>query len=123
MNPERRRSPRVCAELHVELRHLGRPATTAAELTRDISAGGVFIDTSVGLEVGTEVALEIAAGEGLEPVRLFARVVRVEERPLQPGSTSTDAVRGMAFAFIDGDPAEIERLVALAKQQRGTNAR
>ncbi len=113
---ERRQSPRIPVELHVEFRHLGRPSETFAELSKDISAGGVFLDTTVGLTLGTEVAMEISPGPGVRPIKLRAKVVRVEEEPPTTGSRVTARVQGMGLMFLDSDPGEVSRLVSLAKQ-------
>ena len=103
-------------ELHVEFRHLGRPSDTYAEISRNLSAGGVFLDTTVVLEMGTEVALEIAPGPGTRPIRMRAEVVRVEEEPVSTGSRVTTRTRGMALRFLDSEPHEVQRLLTLAEQ-------
>ncbi len=113
---ERRQSPRIPVELHVEFRHLGRPSETFAELSKDISAGGVFLDTTVGLTLGTEVAMEISPGPGVRPIKLRAKVVRIEVEPPTTGSTVTARVQGMGLMFLNSDPGEVSRLVSLAKQ-------
>lgn len=113
---DRRRSPRLPVELHVEFRHLGRPSDTYAEISRNLSAGGVFLDTTVVLEMGTEVALEIAPGPGTRPIRMRAEVVRVEEEPVSTGSRVTTRTRGMALRFLDSEPHEVQRLLTLAEQ-------
>ena len=113
---ERRRSPRLPVELHVEFRHLGRPSEGYADISKNLSAGGVFIDTTVALELGTEVDLEIAPGPGIRPIRMRAEVVRVEEEPVTTGSKVTAPTRGMALRFTDSDPEELDRLLTLARQ-------
>lgn len=114
--PERRRSPRLPVELHVELRHLGRPSETYADICRNVSAGGVFLDTTVGLELGTEVDLEITLSPGAKPIKMRAEVVRVEEEPVTTGSKVTTRTRGMALRFLESDANEISRLLSLANQ-------
>jgi uncharacterized protein (TIGR02266 family) len=113
---DRRKSVRLPVELHVEFRHLGRPSEGYADISRNISAGGVFIDTTVGLELGTEVALEIAPGPGVRPIKMRAEVVRVEEEPVSTGSKVTARARGMALRFKESDPNELNRLLTLARQ-------
>lgn len=120
--PDRRKSPRLPVELHVEFRHLGRPNESYAEISRNLSAGGVFLDTTVGLELGTEVDLEIAPGPGVRPIKMRAQVVRVEEEPVSTGSKVTTRTRGMALRFIDSDPEEHARLLTLAKQMHNEGA-
>ncbi|MBK8010364.1 MAG: PilZ domain-containing protein [Deltaproteobacteria bacterium] len=112
---ERRRAPRFPVELHVEFRHLGRPAETYAEITRNLSAGGVFLESTVTLPVGTVVELEIAPGSNIRSIKLRAEVVRVEEETVTTGSRVTARVRGMALSFLEPDPVEHGRLMALAK--------
>jgi hypothetical protein len=121
---ERRRAVRYAVELRVEFKHLGRPLDTYADITRDISEGGVFVDSTVGLEVGTEVALEISPSPGTPPIRMHAEVVRVEEEPGQTGSKATSRARGMALRFKETDAAtgELARLINLAKQMQISNA-
>ncbi|MEQ8278135.1 MAG: PilZ domain-containing protein [Deltaproteobacteria bacterium] len=118
---ERRQSPRLPVELHVEFRHLGRPSESYAEISRNLSTGGVFLDTTVVLELGTEVALEIAPGPGTRPIRMRAEVVRVEEEPVATGSRVTTRTRGMALQFLDSDPHEIQRLVTLAQHMTSSD--
>jgi uncharacterized protein (TIGR02266 family) len=112
---ERRESPRVLVELRVEFRHLGRPNETYADIIRNLSQGGVFLDTSVGLPVNTELELEVSPGPGARPVRLAAQVVRVEEEPVGTGSRVTTRTRGMALRFVNADPSEVSRLMGLAR--------
>lgn len=119
---ERRRSPRLPVELHVEFRHLGRPTESFAEIVRNLSSGGVFLETSVGLELGTEVALAIAPGPGARPIRMRAEVVRVEEEPVTTGSKVTARTRGMALRFLDSDPRELSRLMQLAEHMSAAGA-
>lgn len=119
---ERRKAPRVAAECRVEFKDLGRPTDTYADLSRDLSTGGVFIETSVGLEVGTEVALEITPGGGVPPIRLLGIVARVEAQPAQSGSKETRRTRGMALRFTSGELGELERLVSLVERARREGA-
>jgi hypothetical protein len=113
---ERRQAPRFPVEVRVEFKHLGRPQDSFADLSSDLSAGGVFVKTSVGLELGTELALEIAPGPGAPPILMRAEVVRVEEEPGATGSKATTRTKGMALKFIDADQAELSRLLNLANQ-------
>lgn len=111
---DRRRHPRLPVELHVEFRHLGRPQETYADIARNLSAGGVFIGTTVALELGTELTLEIAPGPGSRPIKVRAEVVRIEEEPVGTGSKVTARTRGMALRFVEVDAAELQRLVTLS---------
>lgn len=56
---------------------------------RDLSPGGLFIDTPYPLDVGAELVLELCPPGEAEPVYLFGRVRRVElrrRRDEQPGA-------------------------------------
>jgi hypothetical protein len=113
---ERRQAPRFPVELRIEFKHLGRPLDSFQDLSKDISAGGVFVKTSVGLELGTELSLEIAPGPGAAPILMRAEVVRVEEEPGATGSKATTRTKGMALKFLDTDAGELSRLLNLANQ-------
>jgi len=113
--PERRQSPRTPVELRVEFRHLGRPSETYADIIRNLSHGGVFLDSSVGLPLGTTVELEVSPGPGARAIRIAGEVVRVEEEPVGTGSRVTARTRGMALSFKDPDPGELNRLLGLAR--------
>jgi uncharacterized protein (TIGR02266 family) len=121
MGEERRQFSRLPAELRVEFRHLGKPRETYRELTQNLSEGGVFVETSVGLSVGTALALEISPGPGAPPIRLHAEVVRVEEEPGETGSRTTQRCRGMGLRFVDPTAAELSRLVDIAKRLQGAD--
>ncbi|MBI2376095.1 MAG: PilZ domain-containing protein [Deltaproteobacteria bacterium] len=115
---DRRRFPRVPVELRINWRDLGRPKETYTEISQDLSAGGVFVATTVGVEEGSLLDLEIAPGSG-PPIRLRAEVVRVEEELARTGSKTTSRVRGMALKFLDDDTGQLERLRALMDKMEG----
>ncbi|MEZ4454911.1 MAG: PilZ domain-containing protein [Nannocystaceae bacterium] len=81
---DRRRSPRV-ESIHLvtyETAKTEDAATAGASVievgrTLDVSAHGVRVETSMGLPVGSELALEIAVGERV--IRAGGRVVHAEE--------------------------------------------
>ena len=64
---------------------------------RDLSLGGIFVNTSVRPSVGEEVELEIEVRGG-EPIRISAEVVRAVS-PI-----------GVALRFVDTGKETIERL-------------
>jgi hypothetical protein len=64
---------------------------------RDLSLGGIFVNTSEKLRVGQEVELEIQV-RGAEPFRISGEVVRV----VQP--------IGAALRFLETPPEILERL-------------
>ena len=107
---ERRRAPRLPVELSVAFRDLGRPEESHADLVRNISAGGVFIETSVGLPVGTAVAVGIQLDPRGRSIELEGEVVRVEWQSGTTGSRSERRVQGLAVLFRPGQPAVVTLL-------------
>ena len=101
--------------MRVEFRHLKRPEETFAETVRDVSDGGLFVATTVGLEPGTLVSLDIRPGPGVRPIHIKAEVVRVEESWGETGSRQEGRTRGMGLRFVASEPGEVERLSALAR--------
>lgn len=86
-----------------------------AELCRNISAGGVFVGSTVTLEVGTRVQLLVSSGPRMPPVQVEAEVLRVEDEPVGTASKVTRPARGMALGFLPNQMGEVERLVRLAE--------
>lgn len=101
--------------MRLEFRHLKRPEETFAETVRDVSEGGLFVATTIGLEPGTLVALDIRPGPGSRPIHIKAEVVRVEEAWGETGSRQEGRARGMGLRFVASDPKEIDRLLAVAR--------
>jgi len=112
---ERRRHARLPVQLRVEFRHLKRPEETFADTVRNVSGGGIFVATTVGLPEGTLLSLDVRPGPGLRPIRLQAEVVRVEESWGETGSRQEGRTRGMGLRFVTNEPGEMERLLALAR--------
>ncbi len=112
---ERRSSPRFAVELRVEFRHLGRPQESFAEIAKNLSTGGIFVETSVGIPLGSQVVLEIAPSRSAKPITVHAEVVRVEEEPGTVGSKAVARTKGLGMRFLASDAAEVARLFALAK--------
>lgn len=112
---DRRESERQPVELRVEFRHLGRPHETHVEVARNLSLGGAFVETTVGLELGTAVSLEISPGPGSRPIKIVGEVVRVEEEPVSTGSRVTARTRGMALRFTEANETELSRLLSLSQ--------
>ncbi len=125
--PDRGWVAKLPVELHVEFRHLGRPRETFADLTKSLRAGGVFIDTTVVLDKGTRVVLEVSPSPGSRAIRVQAQVAGVEEERVGTGSKVTSRTRGMELTFLDPDPGEMSRLMTLARhlsseETHGTDA-
>lgn len=114
---ERRRSARQLVELSVHFRHLGRPEETYEDIARNISMGGVFIETSVGLPLGTPLWAEISFEGDTPPVTVEGEVVRVEEQAVTCAK-GEPPVRGLAVEFRPGQPA-LEALMARIKRLEG----
>lgn len=118
---ERRRSPRWTVELAVAFRHLGRPDESHEDVVRNLSEGGVFIETSVGLPLGTPLAIEVALEDppGRDVVTVEGEVVRVEWQVGRTGSTEERTARGLAVAFVPGQERVVNRLLARARARAG----
>ena len=84
------RLPVVAGALAVEARETGTGESYVGQ-TRDLSAGGCFIEHAATPRIGAEVRLFICNDEGREALRSMARVVRVE-----PGA-------GFAVEFLHAD--------------------
>jgi hypothetical protein len=63
---ERRRSPRIAANLDAQYRRLGRDTTTAEVATVDVSHGGVRITASTQMAVGDVLQLVVEMPQGIE---------------------------------------------------------
>lgn len=120
---ERRRAPRISLEVDVDVSdahnfYVGR--------TRDISIGGLFIESPIGIDVGTEVGLKLRIGG--EPFVLSCRVawrhldddgkpfgfgVEFQRLPLATRRSIQAYMRKRAPEIIDlGGPADPEPLQA-----------
>lgn len=78
---ERRRFPRVRAELEMEFRPLADPEGLAGSLSRDLSAGGVRLTTDRFLARDSRLVLLFTPPGAGRKVRAVARVSWVRERP------------------------------------------
>ena len=97
---ERRHAPRLPVELDVSVRDLGRPEESREAVLRNIGVGGVFIETSVGLPLGTAVQLDVEV-DG-EKVSVEGQVIRVEWQSGRSGASAERRVRGLAVEFRPG---------------------
>ncbi len=73
----------------------------------DLSQGGAFVRSSLLFEVGELLRLEISVPGG-PPVRVKARVARVVR-----GGSGGESQSGMGVEFLDLDPADLDRILAL----------
>jgi Tfp pilus assembly protein PilZ len=103
---DRRQHPRKAVALRVTMLML----EPVQGYVRDLSLGGIFVNTNVRMKVGQEVELEIEVKHG-EPIRILAEVVRA----VQP--------IGVALRFRDAETetrARLDKLlVAEGKQPTG----
>ncbi len=88
-------------------------AADGATKTRDVSAGGVFIETAHLLEVGDPVVLAFPLADGK---RL---VVNGRVRWVTPFGRLEDAVPGMGIEFVGLDQHKAERLESVLRGARG----
>jgi len=96
---EQRTSPRVAFKTNVEI-HAGQKSFTAE--TRDLSQGGLQVETQTQLPTETACDLTIYPSEklGIEAFVLKATIVRKTEK-------------GMGFAFIHSSPESLAKLIGL----------
>ncbi len=107
MGQENRRSPRIAADVKVDYRTVGSFIT---DYTRNISKGGLFVQTSLPLEVGERVRLRLTLPDGDAPFGLDGVVKWV--------STLRDKDKhppGMGIEFVDFDELTKRKLEALVR--------
>ncbi len=78
-----------------------------SEFTRDISEGGVFIETDKPHQLGTEVSMQFHLSGGREVLQTLGRVVRV-----RTGSEASPPGMGIEFDELSSeDRSKIDRIV------------
>ena len=78
-----------------------------SEFTRDISEGGVFIETDKPHQLGTEVSMQFHLSCGREVLQTLGRVVRV-----RTGSEASPPGMGIEFDELSSeDRSKIDRIV------------
>ncbi len=78
VQPDRRRSPRECAEIQVQYESIDELFT---EFTRDINEGGVFVATETPLSLDEPVEMSFRLPGGVESIRRdWARRSRPDQR-------------------------------------------
>jgi Tfp pilus assembly protein PilZ len=80
--------------------------------TRDLSVGGVFVETADLLEVGDPVVLSFPQPEGKQ------LVVNGRVRWVTPFGTVSDPTPGMGIEFVGVDPQKRERIFAVLAHGR-----
>ncbi len=108
----KRQSHRLHHELPVTYRSVG---SFLSDWATDISRGGLFINTSKALPVGTTVRLLIQLPDGQLPVDITGRVTRVAGLDDAPNSAP-----GMGIEFTDLDGAKRQEIEALVERLRDT---
>lgn len=116
LSADNRKGDRIAAVHTVDVRGVFTGTVLAADgapRTRDISAGGVFVETAHLLEVGDPVVLSFPQNDGK---RL---VVNGRVRWVTPFGRLEDPVPGMGIEFVGLDQHKLERLEAVLRSARG----
>lgn len=116
LSADNRKGDRIPAVHTVDVRGVFTGTVMAADgppRTRDVSTGGVFVETAHLLEVGDPVVLSFPQADGK---RL---VVNGRVRWVTPFGRLEDPVPGMGIEFVGLDQHKLERLEAVLKSARG----
>jgi len=108
---EQRRSPRVPADVKVDYRTVGSFIT---DYTYNLSKGGLFIQTSLPLDVGTRVRLRLTVPNGEAPFGVdgvVKWVATMRDKDKHPP--------GMGIEFIDIDDYTQTKIEALVRAYMG----
>ena len=108
---EHRRSPRVVADVKVDYRTIGSFIT---DYTQNISKGGLFIQTSLPLEVGARVRLRLTLPGGDVPFGIDGIVKWVATT-----REKDNHLPGMGIEFVDFDEYTQQKLEALVRAYSG----
>ena len=112
--PGPQRAPRLQHELMVGYRVPGTPGFST-HWAVNLSGGGMFVNTSQPLPVGTALELVISLPDAPAPVELTGRVARVSA-----ADNAEQQVAGMGIEFVNVDDVKrshIERLVTRLHQE------
>lgn len=107
MTADNRRSPRIPADVKVDYRTVGSFIT---DYTRNISRGGIFVQTSLPLDQGTRVRLRLTLPDGDVPFGLdgvVKWVCTLKDKDKHPP--------GMGIEFVDFDDEVRGKLDALVR--------
>lgn len=114
MQPEQRRSRRAPVELRVVYE---RWNSFFADYTKDISKGGLFVQTDAPLALGTYLEFQVTLPDAPRAVRLHGQVVWVTRREDAHG----DQVCGMGIHLLwksDAAREEFEKMVERLMAER-----
>ena len=115
LSADNRKGDRIAAVHTVDVRGVFTGPVLAADgppRTRDVSSGGVFVETAHLLEVGDPVVLSFPQADGK---RL---VVNGRVRWVTPFGRVEDPVPGMGIEFVGLDPHKLERLEVVLRSAR-----
>ena len=111
MPDEKRRDPRVGAELRLRLAY-GSMDEFIERYATNVSRGGIFVRTREARPPGTELAIDIALENGDEAIR-GRGVVRWTTPPSAPGEPPRDPGMGVRFTELTPESrALVELMVA-----------
>ena len=102
---ERRQSARFPFEAKATLSFGG---AVYSAVTQDISSKGAFLVTDVPAPVSTSVELTLDVHDGLSPIEISGRVVRV--------TSDSESPRGLAIEFDDVEAEDAQRIVTATRQ-------
>ena len=102
---ERRQKPRHRFEAKATL-SVGGAVFSA--VTRDISSKGTFLVTDVSAPVSTSIGLTLDVHDGLSPIQLSGRIVRVVSGSASP--------RGLGIEFDEIEAEDAQRIVTATRQ-------
>jgi len=109
---EKRKTPRHNVRFHLVY---DDGSSFNAGTVHDVSEGGLFLETAIPLDVGTEVGLTPLGSASETWFEVRARVVR--KVPYDPDHKSVESFgAGMGLAFIDLDADERKHVVAMIRQ-------
>ena len=109
---ERRGARRVQIEIPVAFCNIEGPSPTNAEVTQDVSAGGLLVRTRAVFERGTVLQLWIGSPQGSELITMQAEVIRTQDDSSLTPVTAGSEKKRMVVRFIDAGPATLAKLMA-----------
>lgn len=113
---ERRKDVRIDKILDIRYTIEERPRATGNSLTKNISRGGILVETSEKLLVESLLGLEINIPNHQKPIVADGKVVWVKESPAMDQSGKRVFNTGIKFVYMD--PMERENLLQYIKWGR-----
>lgn len=111
---ERRRHRRFFEEVRVRYRDLEGVEPSAWGRTKDLSLGGLCLETAEPVPLGAHLALEVHIARETSPILALGRVVRVVELPEEEGTV------GIEFLWIgEEDRVNLCRLAKFFEEKYG----